>query len=100
MDLFYLSDTTTAFNNKWPQMNEIGMKRLISEHLVNDGLFFFVFLPPRLKDRGHHSLSFGDTAVETSALRTGIALCVYSSVFFLFFSIFIPTLTPTSEGRG
>lgn len=100
MDLFYLSDTTTAFNNKWPQMNEIGTKRLISEHLVNEGLFLVFFLPPRLKDRGHHSLSFGDTAVETSALRTGIALCVYSSVFFFFFSIFIPTLTPTSEGRG
>lgn len=43
MDLFYLSDTTTAFNNKWPQMNEIGMKRLISEHLVNDGLFLVFF---------------------------------------------------------
>ena len=62
-------------------------------------MMFLVFLPPRLKDRGHHSLSFGDAAVETSALRTGMALCVYSSVF-VFFSIFIPTLTPTQRVWG
>lgn len=89
----------TAFNNKWLEMDEIGMKQLISVHLVNDGLFLFFFLLPRLKDRGHHSLSFGDTAVETSALRTRIALCVYTSVFFYFF-YFHTDPNPGSEGRG
>lgn len=33
----------TAFNNKWLEMDEIGMKQLISVHLVNDGLFLVFF---------------------------------------------------------
>lgn len=63
------------------------------------GCFWLFFLPPRLKDRGHHSLSFGDTAVETSALRTGIALCVYSSVFCFFF-YFHTDPNPDFRGSG
>lgn len=72
-------------------MNEISKKQLISLHLINN-----VFLHPRLKDRGHQSLSFETAAVQI-IISTEDLKCFVYSVFIVFCNF---TLTLTGLGLG